>query len=97
MKTVLLWQLAVAVVIAAGLPARVFGDDELPNSEPPLGAFGVTTWAQAPLIKWILSDPRCHVTIPATSKPARAVENATAGNPPWLGPGERDYIGKFFA
>ena len=81
---------------------RPFGEGSLLRRPPaqsdlePLGAFGVTTWAQA-LIKWILSDPRCHATIPATSKPARAVENATAGDPPWLGPAERDYIAKFFA
>ena len=81
---------------------RPFGEGSLLRRPPaqsdlePLRAFGVTTWAQA-LIKWILSDPRCHVTIPATSKPARAVENATAGDPPWLGPAERDYIDKFFA
>ncbi len=54
----------------------------------PLRPFGVTTWAQA-LIKWILSDPRCHVTIPATTKLSRIRENAAAGNPPWFGPEER--------
>jgi hypothetical protein len=30
--------------------------------------------------------------IPATSKPARAIENAAAGAPPWLGAEERLYI-----
>jgi aryl-alcohol dehydrogenase-like predicted oxidoreductase len=57
----------------------------------PLRAFGVTTWAQA-LLKWILSDPRCHVTIPATSSPDRMKENAAAGNPPWFGPDERALV-----
>jgi aryl-alcohol dehydrogenase-like predicted oxidoreductase len=59
----------------------------------PLGAFGVTTWAQA-LLKWILSDPRCHVAIPATSSPERMKENASAGNPPWFGPDERALVSK---
>jgi aryl-alcohol dehydrogenase-like predicted oxidoreductase len=57
----------------------------------PLAAFGVKTWAQA-LLKWILSDPRCHVAIPATSKPERMSENAAAGEPPWFGPEERAYV-----
>ena len=57
----------------------------------PLAPFGVTTWEQA-LLKWILSDPRCHVAIPATSKPAHVVENAAAGAPPWFGPGERRIV-----
>ena len=61
----------------------------------PLASFGVTTWAQA-LLKWILSDGRCHTTIPATSKPDRAAENAAAGAPPWFGPEERDYVAKQF-
>ena len=49
----------------------------------PLRAFGVETWAQA-LLKWVLSDPRCHVAIPATSRPGRMRENAAAGAPPWF-------------
>jgi aryl-alcohol dehydrogenase-like predicted oxidoreductase len=80
---------------------RPFGEGGLLRRPPassaldPLRAFGVATWAQA-LIKWILSDRRCHVTIPATSKPERAMENAAAGNPPWLGPDERGYVAKLF-
>jgi diketogulonate reductase-like aldo/keto reductase len=57
----------------------------------PLAPFGVTTWAQA-LLKWILSDPRCHVAIPATSRAGRSAENAAAGDPPWFGPGERALV-----
>jgi aryl-alcohol dehydrogenase-like predicted oxidoreductase len=61
----------------------------------PLAPFGVTTWAQA-LLKWILSDPRCHTTIPATSKPGRVHENAAAGRPPWFGADEREYVARMF-
>ena len=59
----------------------------------PLRNMGVTTWPQA-LLKWILSDPRCHVAIPATSSPERMRENAVAGNPPWFGPEERALVAK---
>jgi aryl-alcohol dehydrogenase-like predicted oxidoreductase len=59
----------------------------------PLKPFGVTTWAQA-LIKWILSDLRCHVAIPATSHPERITENAAAGEPPWFGPDERALVAR---
>jgi aryl-alcohol dehydrogenase-like predicted oxidoreductase len=62
----------------------------------PLAHFGVATWAQT-LLKWILSDPRCHTVIPATSKPARVEENAAAGRPPWFGPEERAYVARLLA
>ena len=75
---------------------RPFGEGGLFRKTPPdhalapLAPFGVTTWAQA-LLKWCLSDVRCHVAIPATSKPARMTENTTAGSPPWFGADERNY------
>ena len=62
-----------------------------PADLAPLEPFGVTTWAQA-LLKWGLSDPRCTVSIPATSRPGRMTENAAAGDPPWFGPDERDLV-----
>jgi diketogulonate reductase-like aldo/keto reductase len=62
-----------------------------PEELAPLRAFGVETWPQA-LLKWLLSDSRVDLVIPATSKPARAAENAAAGEPPWLGPDERTYV-----
>ena len=65
-----------------------------PDSElDPLRDFGVTTWAQA-LLKWGLSDRRCHVAIPATSKREHMAENAAAGDPPWFGPEERDLVAR---
>ena len=62
----------------------------------PLGDFGVATWAQG-LLKWILSDPRCHVAIPATSSPAHMAEDAAAGDAPWFGPKERDLVARLAA
>ncbi len=76
---------------------RPFAQGALTRRSPPLRQleplrpFGVTTWAQA-LIKWILSDPRCHLAIPATSKLGRTTENALAGDPPWFGPDERALV-----
>jgi len=78
---------------------RPFGEGDLFRRPPPaaalapLAAFGVRTWAQA-LLKWVLSDPRCHVAIPATSRPERAAENAAAGQPPWFGADERAYVAR---
>ena len=78
---------------------RPFGEGGLLRKTPgadalaPLRPFGVQTWAQA-LLKWVLSDPRCHVALPATSRPERVVENAAAGTPPWFGPNERDLVAR---
>ena len=62
-----------------------------PEQLAPLREFGIETWPQA-LLKWVLSDPRVDLVIPATSKPERTAENAAAGNAPWLGPDERSYV-----
>jgi len=51
------------------------------------------TWAQA-LLKWILSDTRCHVAIPATSRAERMLENAAAGELPWFGAEERALVAR---
>jgi aryl-alcohol dehydrogenase-like predicted oxidoreductase len=59
----------------------------------PLRPFGIENWAQA-LLKWILSDHRCHVAIPATTRPEHMAEDAAAGDPPWLGPQERDLVAR---
>jgi diketogulonate reductase-like aldo/keto reductase len=87
-------ELGIAVIVmrplggtGAPLLRRAPSDDDL----APLAEFGVETWAQA-LLKWILSDPRVDLVIPATSRPERATENAAAGSPPWFGPDERAYV-----
>ncbi len=76
---------------------RPFAEGQLTRYSPPerdlepLKSFGVTTWGQV-LLKWVLSDPRCHVAIPATRRAGRMQENAAAGEPPWFGPDERAYV-----
>jgi len=87
-------ELGLAVIVM-----RPFGGTGAPlmRSRPsaselaPLRDFGVETWSQA-LLKWILSDPRIDLVIPATSRPERATENAAAGSPPWFGADERAYV-----
>jgi diketogulonate reductase-like aldo/keto reductase len=79
------------------LVMRPFGEGALMRRAPsedelaPLREFGVETWGQA-LLKWSLSDRRCTVAIPATSRPERMTENAAAGEPPWFGPDERALV-----
>jgi diketogulonate reductase-like aldo/keto reductase len=77
---------------AEGGLLRRFSADEL----APLAPFGVTTWPQA-LLKWILSDERCHVAIPATANPEHMTANAAGGEPPWFGPEERAYVARLAA
>jgi diketogulonate reductase-like aldo/keto reductase len=85
-------ELGVAVIVM-----RPFGEGSLVRRSPgadalePLRPFGVETWGQA-LLKWVLSDDRVDVAIPATSRPERPAENAAAGEPPWFGPEERALV-----
>jgi len=87
-------ELGVGVVVM-----RPFGEGALMRRPPsaeklkPLEPFGVKTWPQA-LLKWILSDHRCQVAIPATSKPGRITENAAAGDPPWFEAEERELVAR---
>jgi aryl-alcohol dehydrogenase-like predicted oxidoreductase len=86
--------LGMGVVVMRPLgQGRLVGRPPKPSELEPLQPFGVRTWSQA-LIKWILSDPRCHVVIPATGHPEHMAEDASAGDPPWFGPQERDLVSR---
>ncbi|HEY0582977.1 MAG TPA: aldo/keto reductase, partial [Chloroflexota bacterium] len=62
-----------------------------PDALRPLASFGVKTWPQA-LLKWVVSDTRVTSAVPATTSLLHAQHNAEAGDPPWFGPDERDYV-----
>lgn len=69
-----------------------------PPADPELApflSFGVTTWAQA-LLKWGLSHPATSVSIPATTKPVRATENARAGDGPLFDDESRERLAALF-
>jgi aryl-alcohol dehydrogenase-like predicted oxidoreductase len=59
----------------------------------PLQPFGIRTWGQA-LLRWGLSHPATTVSIPATRRAERAVENATAGEGLPLDEEHRDLISR---
>ena len=90
-------ELGVAVVVMEPLGSgALIRRPPRPEQLAPLRELGIETWPQA-LLKWVLSDPRVDLVIPATSKPERAAENAAAGNPPWLGPDERALVERLAA
>jgi diketogulonate reductase-like aldo/keto reductase len=85
-------ELGIAVIVMRPLGAGALVRRSPSATElEPLRAFGVETWAQA-LLKWVLSDERIDVAIPATSRAERMAENARAGEPPWFGPDERALV-----
>ena len=87
-------ELGIAVIVLSpfgGTGAPLLRRSPTDAELAPLRPFGIETWAQA-LLKWVLSDSRVDLVIPATSRPARAAENAAAGSPPWLGTDERAYV-----
>jgi diketogulonate reductase-like aldo/keto reductase len=85
-------ELGIAVIVMRPLGSgALLRREPTPEQLAPLREFGIEAWAQA-LLKWVLSDPRVDLVIPATSKPERAASNATAGEPPWFGPEERAYV-----
>jgi aryl-alcohol dehydrogenase-like predicted oxidoreductase len=87
-------ELGIGVLVMRPLGGGALGRRRVdPEQLEPLREFGVTTWGQA-LLKWALSDPRCTVAIPATSRPSRAGENAAAGEPPWFGADERALVAR---
>ncbi|MFL5825858.1 MAG: aldo/keto reductase [Thermoleophilaceae bacterium] len=76
------------------LVMRPFGERSLPTGPAPeeiQRELGVETWAQA-LLRWILSDRRVTVAIPATGNPEHARSNALAGNGPWLDEEQRRLV-----
>jgi aryl-alcohol dehydrogenase-like predicted oxidoreductase len=87
-------ELGLAVIVMrpfGGTGAPLLRTAPRPQELTPLRDHGVETWAQA-LLKWVLSDPRVDLVIPATSRPERVTENAVAGSPPWFGPDERAFV-----
>ena len=92
-------ELGLAVIVMSpfgGTGAPLLRRAPVADELEPLRVFGIETWAQA-LLKWVLSDLRVDLVIPATRRPERVRENALAGEPPWLGPDERAYVQRLAA
>jgi aryl-alcohol dehydrogenase-like predicted oxidoreductase len=87
-------ELGVAVIVM-----RPLGEGVLVREAPPksvLDELGVETWAQA-LLKWVISDERIDLVIPATRSAGRAGSNAAAGEPPWFDAEQRRLVERFAA
>jgi aryl-alcohol dehydrogenase-like predicted oxidoreductase len=78
---------------------RPFAEGRLLRREPDRKAMaelerhGVGSWTEA-LLRWILSDPRCHVVIPATSRVEAVRSNAAAADLPPLDGDTRELISR---
>lgn len=76
---------------------RPFGEGNLLRFSPPapdlkaFEGFGVKTWPQI-LLKWILSDKRIMVAIPATSSVKHMADNTVAGSAPWFDEETREKV-----
>jgi aryl-alcohol dehydrogenase-like predicted oxidoreductase len=87
-------ELGIGVIVMRPLATGPLAKRPVPAAElEPLAPFGVRTWSQA-LLKWLLSDPRVTTVIPATTRPDHAEQNALAGDPPWFGSEEREYVAR---
>jgi diketogulonate reductase-like aldo/keto reductase len=85
-------ELGMAVIVMRPFArGGLFRQNPTADELAPLREFGVETWPQA-LLKWVLSDGRVDVAIPATADPTHARANAAAGSPPWFGPEERALV-----
>ena len=72
---------------------RPFAEGALLHPPDPseIERLGVRSWSEA-LLKWVLSDSRVHVVIPATSKRDHARLNTIAGSPPYLDADQRAVV-----
>ena len=74
-----------------------FESGDLLDTSPPgsllasLRRYKVNSWPQA-ILKWILSDSRVSSVVVGTRRQQHLLENLSAGEPPWLVPGDRALI-----
>jgi diketogulonate reductase-like aldo/keto reductase len=74
-------ELGVAVIAMRPLGGSSEGRRRVELTRAQRDELDVESWPEA-LLRWVLSDERIDAVIPATSKPARARENARAGELP---------------
>ncbi len=87
-------ELGVAVIVM-----RPLGEGALLRQAAPpevLAELGVESWPEA-LLKWVLSDERVDVVIPATRNPDHARPNASAASPPWFDAEQRRLVERLAA